>query len=193
MLGNIVVRFMNAILNIVGVLVIIVATIGGGVIAFQGDVDPILGAIVGFVVGFLFMVITCGIAFLVLEINNNLIRIKDALESKTCTPEKVKEAQQASSPDQTPSSPDFLNDITEILKIKPELELYFNAATHLYTSDRGYFNSMRDSYQGRSEKWLINILENPKKIAPQFYGLLLIEAHRRKINLEEIELALPAK
>ena len=82
MLGNIVVRFMSAILNIVGVLVIIGATIGGGVIASQGDVKPIVGAIVGLVVGFLFMVITCGMAFLVLEINNNLIRIKDTLQNK---------------------------------------------------------------------------------------------------------------
>ncbi len=82
MLGNIVVRFMSAILNIVGVLVVIGATIGGGVIASQEGVYTIVGAIVGLVVGFLFMVITCGMAFLVLEINNNLIRIKDTLQNK---------------------------------------------------------------------------------------------------------------
>lgn len=82
MIGDIVVRFMNLILNIVAVLIIITSTISGGTLASQGGVNPIVGGMLGLVVGFLFTVITCGIAFLALEINNNLIRIKETLQSK---------------------------------------------------------------------------------------------------------------
>lgn len=82
MLGKIVVRFMSAILNLVGMLLIIGATIGGGFLASEAGVNLIIGATAGLAVGFLFMVITCGIAFLALEINNNLMRIKDVLQNK---------------------------------------------------------------------------------------------------------------
>lgn len=82
MLGHIVVRFMSAILNIIGTLIIIAGTIAGGVIASQGEAPVLLGILLGLVASFLFMVVTCGVAFLALEINNNLIRIKDALQNK---------------------------------------------------------------------------------------------------------------
>ncbi len=81
MLGHLVVRFMSVILNVVGVLVVLGATIGGGVMASQEGGSAFLGAVVGLVLGFLFMVVTCGLAFLVLEINNNLIRINEALRN----------------------------------------------------------------------------------------------------------------
>ncbi|HMO04822.1 MAG TPA: hypothetical protein PKC67_04905 [Kiritimatiellia bacterium] len=72
---------MSVILNVVGVLVVLGATIGGGVMASQEGGSAFLGAVVGLVLGFLFMVVTCGLAFLVLEINNNLIRINEALRN----------------------------------------------------------------------------------------------------------------
>ena len=82
MIGNMIVRFMNLILNAVAVLIIISATIAGGMLASEANLNSIVGAIIGLMLGFLFTVITCGIAFLALEINNNLIRIKETLKSK---------------------------------------------------------------------------------------------------------------
>lgn len=82
MIGNMIVRFMNLILNAVAVLIIISATIAGGMLASEANLNSIVGAIIGLILGFLFTVITCGIAFLALEINNNLIRIKETLKSK---------------------------------------------------------------------------------------------------------------
>ncbi len=82
MLGNIAVRFMSVILNIAGILAIIAGTIAGGYFASELDMSVILGVIIGFIASFLIVVIFCGISFLALEINNNLIRIKDTLQSK---------------------------------------------------------------------------------------------------------------
>ena len=81
MLGNIIVRFMSVILNLAGVLLIIGGTVAGYTYGEQHD-SAALGAIAGFLASFLFLAITFGVAFLALEINNNLIRIRDALEKK---------------------------------------------------------------------------------------------------------------
>lgn len=82
MLGKIIVRFMSIVLNVVGVLLLIAGTIGGGMFAAEADVNVLLGIVGGFIVSFLLVVVTCGLSFLVVEINNNLIRIRDALQSK---------------------------------------------------------------------------------------------------------------
>ena len=82
MLGKIVVRFMSTILNIAGIVLIVAGTVGGGRYASQANESVLVGAVAGFVASFLFVVVTFGIAFLVLEINNNLIRIREALQEK---------------------------------------------------------------------------------------------------------------
>jgi len=79
MLGNIIVRFTGVILNLIGVLIIIAGTIAGGVIASQADNSVLLGMIVGFIASFISVVLSCGLIFLALEINNNLIRIEDTI------------------------------------------------------------------------------------------------------------------
>ena len=83
MLGKIIVRFMSIVLNVVGVLLLITGTIGGGKYAAQEDANILLGGIAGFIASFLVVAVTCGVSFLVVEINNNLIRIRDALQSRT--------------------------------------------------------------------------------------------------------------
>ena len=55
-------------------------TIGGGMYAAQEDFNILLGIVAGFVASFLLVVATCGLPFLVVEINNNLIRIRDELK-----------------------------------------------------------------------------------------------------------------
>ena len=81
MLGTIVVRFMSVILNIAGFLLIIAGTLWGAALAKASDINVIVGFIVGFIASFLFVVVTFGTAFLILEINNNLIRIRKALNA----------------------------------------------------------------------------------------------------------------
>lgn len=82
MLGRIVVRFMSNILNVAGVLVIVGSTIAGGSFASQANRSVVVGVLAGFTSSFLFVVVTFGIVFLVLEINNNLIRIREELQKR---------------------------------------------------------------------------------------------------------------
>ena len=80
MLGKIIVRFMSIVLNVVGFLLLLAGTIGGGMYAAQEDFNILLGIVAGFVASFLLVVATCGLPCLVVEINNNLIRIRDELK-----------------------------------------------------------------------------------------------------------------
>ncbi len=83
MLGKMIVRFMSFVLNLFGVLIIIGAAIFGASLAPQTGGNVLIGGILGLIIGFMFMVITCGVAFLFLEMNNNLIRIKEILEQQS--------------------------------------------------------------------------------------------------------------
>ena len=76
-MGKIVVSFMNIVLNIASILLLIIGTIGGA--KFAGDVGESVtwGAVIGFIASFITVVIFCGVAFLALEINNNLIRLNE--------------------------------------------------------------------------------------------------------------------
>ena len=71
---------MSLVLNLLGVLIIIGAAVFFGSVALQAGGNVVVGGILGLIIGFMFMVITCGVAFLFLEMNNNLIRIKEILE-----------------------------------------------------------------------------------------------------------------
>jgi nicotinamide riboside transporter PnuC len=77
MIGKIVVKFMDVILNISSGLLLIIGTIAGGLYADSMSADVTTGAVLGFVVSFIFVVVVFGIAFLALEINNNLIRLNE--------------------------------------------------------------------------------------------------------------------
>jgi hypothetical protein len=83
MLGHIVVKFMRAILEIAGTFLITAGTIAGGFFASSADMNVIIGVLVGFIASFLIVVVTFGTAFLILEINNNLILIHDSLHNKS--------------------------------------------------------------------------------------------------------------
>lgn len=82
MLGHIVVKFMRALLEIAGTLLITAGTVAGGVFAADAGANIIIGILVGFIASFLIVVVTLGTAFLILEINNNLIQIHDTLQKK---------------------------------------------------------------------------------------------------------------
>jgi hypothetical protein len=82
MLGKIIVGFMNVILNIAAVLILIIGTIAGGAIAANAYESVLMGAILGFIVSFLVVVVYLGVVFLIFEINNNLTAIRKALETK---------------------------------------------------------------------------------------------------------------
>jgi hypothetical protein len=75
MLGKIIVTFMNWILNAVAVLIIIAGAILGGMIASSMYESVFWGVILGLLVGFIITVVFLGIAFLVLEIHNNIAAI----------------------------------------------------------------------------------------------------------------------
>lgn len=79
MLGTIVVRFMSVILNTAGFILIIAGAFWGAELAKASNIDAFVGFLVGLIASFLFVVVTFGTAFLILEINNNLIRIRKAL------------------------------------------------------------------------------------------------------------------
>jgi len=83
MLGKMIVRFMGFVLNLCGGLIIIGTAILGASLAPQEGGNVLVWGIVGLIIGFMFMVITCGVAFLFLEMNNNLIRIKEILEQRS--------------------------------------------------------------------------------------------------------------
>lgn len=83
MLGKMIVRFMSFVLNLFGVLIIIGAAVFGASLAPQAGGNVLIGGILGLIIGFMFMIITCGVAFLFLEMNNNLIRIKEILEQQS--------------------------------------------------------------------------------------------------------------
>lgn len=83
MLGKMIVRFMGLVLNLCGGLIIIGTAIFGASLAPQEGGNVLVWGIVGLIIGFMFMVITCGVAFLFLEMNNNLIRIKEILEQRS--------------------------------------------------------------------------------------------------------------
>lgn len=68
---------MDVILNISSILLLIIGTIAGGGIADSMYESVPLGALIGFIVSFIFVVVFFGIAFLALEINNNLIRLNE--------------------------------------------------------------------------------------------------------------------
>ena len=82
MLGKIIVGFMNVILNIAAGLILLIGTIAGGVIASETYSSVFWGFVLGFIVSFLVVVIYLGIAFLILEINNNLKAIRKELETQ---------------------------------------------------------------------------------------------------------------
>ncbi len=75
MIAKHIIRFMNFFLNAIGFLIVVGGTIFGGYMADESGFNILLGLLIGFVASFLFMVLTCGVAFLALEINNNLVRI----------------------------------------------------------------------------------------------------------------------
>jgi len=72
---------MSIVLNIAGILLVIGGTILGATLASSSRVNPIFGIIGGFVISFLFVVVAFGTAFLILEINNNLVRIARLLKN----------------------------------------------------------------------------------------------------------------
>lgn len=77
MIGKIVVKFMDVILNISSVLLLIIGLIAGAGIADSMRESVPLGAFIGLILSFIFVVVFFGIAFLALEINNNLIRLNE--------------------------------------------------------------------------------------------------------------------
>ncbi|NLB66244.1 MAG: hypothetical protein GX803_07245 [Lentisphaerae bacterium] len=82
MLGKIIVRFMNDILEVCSLLAIIAGAAVCGYFAHKFDLNVIVGIIVGLVGSFLMVTMFCGMAFLAFEMNNNLIRIREALQDK---------------------------------------------------------------------------------------------------------------
>jgi hypothetical protein len=80
MIAKLIVRFMNNFLNAIGLLIVVGGTIFGGYMANESGFNILLGLLIGFVASFLFMVLTCGVAFLALEINNNLVRIHKSIK-----------------------------------------------------------------------------------------------------------------
>jgi hypothetical protein len=74
-------------------------------------------------------------------------------------------------------TPDTLNCLKEAVVFREE--------------DPGYSKKITRHYQKQSDSWLIDKLENPKKTTPKFYGLMLEEACRRRLNFSEITLKIP--
>lgn len=74
MLAKLVVGSLNAILNIVGWLVLILATIGGLVSGWQGGgfLMGILGMLLGLALGFVWVTVVLGMLFLMLDIKRDL-------------------------------------------------------------------------------------------------------------------------
>jgi hypothetical protein len=74
MLAKLVVGSLNAILNIVGWLVLIIATIGGLVSGWEGGgfLMGILGMLLGFALGFIWVTVVLGLLFLLLDIKKDL-------------------------------------------------------------------------------------------------------------------------
>lgn len=82
MLGSIVVRFLNIILNIVGIMAMYAGAYWGGRSASELGMNVFLGTGIGFIASFLIVVVTLGLSFLAIEINNNLVRIQSILQIK---------------------------------------------------------------------------------------------------------------
>ena len=74
MLAKLVVGSLNAILNIVGWLVLILATIGGLVSGWQGGgfLMGILGMLLGLALGFVWVTVVLGMLFVLLDIKRDL-------------------------------------------------------------------------------------------------------------------------
>jgi hypothetical protein len=87
-LGKAIVRSLDVYLNLICILFIIISILGGALGgAYLGEMMDMsfgigLGAVLGFVIGFILVGSICGIAFLALEINNNLIRIQEEIKSQ---------------------------------------------------------------------------------------------------------------
>ena len=107
MLGRIIVRFLSLVLNVVGVLMILGGTLlGAWYVSANSEifvalaslpvwVQTVVGLLAGFVVSFILVVILFGVPFLAIEINKNLVRIRDKIRSPheavvTLTPDLVR-------------------------------------------------------------------------------------------------------
>lgn len=81
MLGQIIVKSLNSILNIVGWLVLIIASLAGFIAGWEGGfLMAILGLVFGFAVGFIWVTVVLGLLFLLLQINENLTRLNHTAE-----------------------------------------------------------------------------------------------------------------
>ncbi|NBD38753.1 MAG: hypothetical protein GVY10_09305 [Verrucomicrobia bacterium] len=73
MLAKLVVGSLNAILNVVGWLVLLIATIGGLVAGLEGGfLMGVLGMLLGFAFGFIWVTVVLGLLFLLLDIKKDL-------------------------------------------------------------------------------------------------------------------------
>ncbi len=82
MLAKLVVGSLNAILNLVGWLVLIFATIGGLVSGWQGGgfFMGIMGMLLGFALGFIWVTVVLGLLFLLLDIKKDLAELNKTAE-----------------------------------------------------------------------------------------------------------------
>ncbi len=78
MLGKFIVRYINDGLNMMGILILIAGSVLGSIYGYiftKSIFCLIIGFPIGFLIAFVIVVSTFGIAFLFLEINNNLLEL----------------------------------------------------------------------------------------------------------------------
>jgi divalent metal cation (Fe/Co/Zn/Cd) transporter len=83
MLGTIIVKFMDVVLNLIALIVII---LGGSLGAHWGG--GFFGAIIGIIIAFFADAVLLGTIFLIFEINNNLVRLNATIEKMSQNPQR---------------------------------------------------------------------------------------------------------